>query len=88
MKNINDKFDIEEYCTICGMINFEVYVNGAGHIFIIVYDGNEYLEYEVGNTGDNAYCVKVGYRKPSTIVSIKREIKKISLDILDEMRYS
>ena len=88
MKNINEKFDIEEYCMICGLDNFEIYVNGAGHIFIIVYDGNEYSEYEIGNTGENAYCVKDGYRKASTIVSIKSEIKKISLDILSDMCYS
>ena len=84
MKNINEKFDIEEYCSILGLHNFEVYVNGAGHIFIIVYDGNDYCEYEVGNTGENAYCVKVGYRIPSTIASIKKNI----LDISSEMCYS
>lgn len=81
MKN----FDIEEYCNMCGIYNAEVYINGAGNIFLIVYDGDEYSEYEIGNTGEKCYAVKFGYRKPSTIISIKREIKKISLDILSEM---
>lgn len=85
MNRINEKFDIEEYCKMCGIHNFEVYINGGGHIYLIVYDVNDHSEYEVGNTGENAYCVKVGYRNPSNIISIKREIKKISLDILSEM---
>ena len=84
MRNINEKFDIEEYCHMCGLYNVELYINGAGNIFLNVYDGYEYSEYEIGNTGENCYCVKLGYRKPSTIISIKREINKISLDILRE----
>ena len=83
MRNINDNFDIEEYCSSCGLCDVEVYINGGGHIFIIVHDGYDDFEYEIGNTGENAYCVKVGYRKPSNIVSIKREINKIALDILN-----
>ena len=81
MKNIDEKFDILEYCTMCGLYNADVYINGSGMIFIIVDDGCYDFECEIGNTGENAYCVKIGYRKPSTIVSIKREIKKISLEI-------
>lgn len=85
MSNINDNFDIYGYCRKCGLYNVEVYINGAGNIFLIVYDGDEYSEYEIGNTGENCYSVKLGYRKPSSIISIKREIKKISLDILVEI---
>ena len=70
---------------MCGLYNVEVFINGAGNIFLIVYDGCEYSEYEIGNTGENCYCVKWEHRKPSTIISIKREIKKISLEILSEM---
>lgn len=79
MKNIDEQFDIIGYCNMCGMYNVDVYVNGSGIIFIIIDDG--YYNFEIGNTGENAYFVKLGYRKPSTIASIKREIKKISLEI-------
>ena len=81
------KFDIEEYAYMRG-IDAEVFINGSGIIFLIVHDGYEDFEYEIGNTGENAYCVKMWYRNPTMIISIKREIKKISLDILDEMCYS
>lgn len=80
MKNIDEKFDIEEYCNMCGL-NAEVYINGSGMIFIIVDDGCYNFECEIGNTGENAYCVKIGYRKPSTIESIKKEIKSIKREI-------
>ena len=82
MEKINEKFDIEEYCTACGIKNAEIFINGSGMIFLIVNYGYYENEYEIGNTGTNSYCVKVGYRKPSNIIDIKREIQKISLDIL------
>lgn len=84
MEKINEKFDIEEYCNMHG-IDAEVFVNGSGMIFLIVHDGYENNEYEIGNTGENAYCVKMGYRKPSTIISLKNEINKILLDISSEI---
>ena len=80
MDKINEKFDIEEYCNMRGL-NAEVYINGSGMIFLIVHDGYDDNEYEIGNTGVNSYCVKMGYRKPSSIISIKREIKKIPLTL-------
>ena len=79
MEKINEKFDIEEYCNMCGL-DAEVFISGSGIIFLIVHDGYYDCEYEIGNTGTNAYCVKVGYRKPSSIISIKREIKMLKED--------
>ena len=81
MDKINEKFDIVEYCSMLGMNNVDVYVNGSGMIFIIVDDGYYNFECEIGNTGGTAYCVKIGYRKPSTIASIKKRIKSIKREM-------
>ena len=85
MEKINEKFDIVEYCSMLGMNNVDVYVNGSGMIFLIVDDGCYNFECEIGNTGETAYCVKIGYRKPSTIISIKSKINKILLDMSNEI---
>ena len=86
---IEMKFDVEGYCELNGLHDVEVYISGSGMIYLTVNDiYPDGMEYVIGNTGEKAWCVVEGWKKPSTIAEIKKNIKKIALDISKEMCYS
>lgn len=89
MKAIYERFDICEYCRKLGMHDVELFINGGGRMYLEIYDTYpDIMECVIGNIGEKGWVVRNGLEKPSLIIEVKCNLRKIALDISKEMCYS
>lgn len=89
MKDVNELFDIVDYCRSLDLFDVELFINGAGKMYLTINDTYpDVFVYEIGNIGEKAWAVRNGFETPSYIIEIKQKLQKIALDISKEMCYS